>query len=91
MYDTQRALIVPVLVDITEAEVPPCLRNVSLVDVRRDPNYQHKLMDILTGPCFSYVSVLFAQHICFSSLCFVEFAITVCKSYIVELSFNYPV
>ena len=49
MYDSQRALIVPVLVDITEEEVPQCLRNVSLVDMRRDPNYKHKLMTILKG------------------------------------------
>ena len=49
MYDKQMALIVPVLVDITEAEVPPCLRNVRVVDMRRDPNYQHKLMTILKG------------------------------------------
>ena len=49
MYDQQRALIVVVLVDVTEQEVPPCLRCVSLVDMRRDPNYQHKLMSILKG------------------------------------------
>ena len=49
MYDTQRALIVPVLIDVTEAEVPLSLRNVSMVDYRRDPNYEHKLITMLRG------------------------------------------
>ncbi|KAL8573732.1 hypothetical protein ACOMHN_019006 [Nucella lapillus] len=47
MYESQRALIVPVLVDIQETEVLPCLKNLSHVDKLRDPNYEEKLISIL--------------------------------------------
>lgn len=50
MVESNRVILIPLLVDLNETEVPPCLRNITSVSMRSDPNYQEKLLAMLRGP-----------------------------------------
>ncbi|XP_076454146.1 stimulator of interferon genes protein-like [Babylonia areolata] len=49
MYHRERALLIPVIVDLPESEVPPCLRNLTHVNMGNDPGYLEQLIFFLKG------------------------------------------